>query len=89
MAMMSYVHEIYMVCYVVQNPQVVLLSGKGSARMVSVRGSKRSACCCLKGARPVIAPLLQAKQTLLALSTWPAHQPVPLRQAITKLHAAD
>ena len=50
--------------------------------MVSMQGAKRSACCCLKGVRAAhskiicfsspIAPLLQAKQTLLALSTWSA-----------------
>ena len=50
--------------------------------MVPVRGVNRSACCCLKGARAVHSkiicfssptpPLLQAKQTLPALPTWPA-----------------
>ena len=72
MAMMSYMHEIQTVYYVVQGPQIVLLSEKG-AHGVSVRRE----CCCLKGARAVhsktisspIAPLLQAKRTLLALST--------------------
>ena len=73
MATMSYVHETQTVYNVVQNSQMVCWAKK--ERMVSVQGVKRSACCCLKGARAVhseiicfsspIAPLLQAKQTLL------------------------
>ena len=66
MAIMSYVHEIETVYNVVQNPKMVLLSEK---ERMSVRGVKRFACCCLKGAKAVhskiicfsspIAPLLQ------------------------------
>ena len=88
MAIMSYVHEVQTIYNVVQNPQMVLLSEK--ERMVSVRGVtvKRSACCCVKEATAVhskficfslpIAPLLQATQTLLALPTWLAKQPVAI-----------
>ena len=56
--------------------------------MVTVRGVDRSACCCLKGVRAVHSkiicfssptpPLLQAKQTLLALPTWPAPAKRPI-----------
>ena len=72
---MSYVHEVQTVYDVVQSPQMILLCEKGA------RGDNaRCECCCLKGARAVHSkiiwgptpPLLQAKQTLLALPTWPA-----------------
>ena len=54
MAIMSYVYEIETVYNVVQNPKMVLLSEKG-AHGVSV---KRSACCCLKGAKAVHSKII-------------------------------
>ena len=82
---MSNVHEVQTVYNVVQDPQMVLLSEKG-AHGVSVRCEKvcmllpqvaHSKTICMSSP---IAPLLQAKQTLLALSTWPvpANRPVAI-----------
>ena len=80
MAMMSYVHEVQTVYDVFQNPQMILLCEKGvhedSARCEQIRMllPQRSQGNTLKFicfSSPTPA-LLQAKQTLLALPTWPA-----------------
>ena len=80
MAIMSYVHKIWTVYNVTQNPQMVLLSEKGAhgvssrcekVRMLLPQGSQGSTRKNHMLSLP-IAPLLQAKQTLLAMSTWPA-----------------
>ena len=66
MAMMSNVHEIQTVYNVVQDPQMVLLSQKEP--MVSVRGVKRSACCCLKGARAAHSKTICMKASVMQVS---------------------